>query len=184
MKCNTAEEKKEAALENHGQLEKVLQELSSNIQEGMPSTLSMTIRMWPNDRYSIFSMEPLYILFYLCIPEKLQQCTDACLRSEIAVYFLPRQETFRKRFSFKKQLLVGCNNLLVGYKHYFLISNFLVEFLLRQKFSQLKVISTSAGVKGMPEEKDFSTIDTTFSFPCHVHRYSNRANLKSVLIRV
>lgn len=70
----------------------------------------------------------------------------------------------RRASSCKKLLLNGCNSLLTAYQNDFDLRGLRVDFSTNQNSSQLNGFFTSADVKGMLEGKDYSAIDTVFSF--------------------
>lgn len=81
-----------------------------------------------------------------------------------AVYPLPTR-AFQKTFFFlENKLLTEDNNLLVGCKHAFLLSNVQVDFSFKRISWQLNGFFTSSKVKETIVGNSFITIDMAFSF--------------------
>lgn len=143
----------------------------------MLSKLSLTQKNWPNDQYSGFTVEPLHLL-QLRISKKLKKCTVSYLSSsKKAINGVMWTKHPRKINSYKFHLLNACNSLLFGYKMDFMVSDLQVDFSSALKTGQLNGFFTSAGVKGMLEGKDYSSIDMVFPF---IAALIDRANEYSV----
>lgn len=137
---------------------------SLNGHGGVLSPLELTSSEWCNDRFSVFTVEPLHLL-HLGISKKLKECTVGYLSvTDKEVLLAVRNKRRKKASSCKSQLLNGCNNLLSAYQKEFPIPGLQVSFSTAQKSSQLNGFFTSTGVKGMLEGKDYAAVDTVFPF--------------------
>lgn len=101
----------------------------------------------PNDGHLMFSVEPL-LLVHFGISKKLNDHRVAFLSSykKETSSFPPKK--YRKNVNFfKQQILNGCNNLLVGYKKDFYVSDLQTYFSSLQTSSERNAFFTSREVK-------------------------------------
>lgn len=129
-----------------------------------PSKLHLTNHEWPNNAYSVFSIEPLQ-LFHLDVSKTLNSCTAAYLLScKRLMCILRSARDERGRVLNRAQLSHGCTNLLASYERDFPVSRLYIDFMRSQKTDYLNKLFTASGSDGMLDGKHYCAFDAVFPF--------------------